>query len=171
MGKKPRHKQYVDMPQAVNEVADEVNLVLNEREKDKYFQSIILMYSFIENLLKWLVFVKSLWLKSDKELMENEWMKLRKSCSDLRFAKASSKSLELRVINRKLYRRIDKIRDERNDIIHQFWIYTHWGNLLVLRKKLEKLANVSNRLVGIFNDLTQEIGVEEVYEILLWEDR
>jgi len=43
MSKKSRHKQYVDMPQAINEVADEINRTLNERKKDKYFQSIILM--------------------------------------------------------------------------------------------------------------------------------
>jgi hypothetical protein len=38
---------------------------------------------------------------------------------------------------------------------------------LVLRKKLEKLARVANDLVGQFNSLTEEIEVDETYEIFL----
>ena len=77
----------------------------------------------------------------------------------------------IELVDFNLYKRINNVRKERNDVLHQFWIYRHRDNLSVLRKKLEKLARVSNKLVGIFNDLTQEIGVEEVYEILLWDDR
>ncbi|TKJ40897.1 hypothetical protein CEE36_09135 [candidate division TA06 bacterium B3_TA06] len=170
MSKKSRHKQYVDMPQAINEVADEINRTLNERKKDKYFQSIILMYSFIENLLKWLVFVKIMWMKADKELSGKEMKELEKFCKHLRFYDALEAGLMIDLVDFNLYKRINDVRKERNDVLHQFWIYRHRDNLSVLRKKLEKLARVSNTLVGIFDDLTQEIGIEEVYEILLWGD-
>jgi len=36
-----------------------------------------------------------------------------------------------------------------------------------LRKRLERLAELSNELIGIFNKLTEEIGVDEVYSIQL----
>jgi hypothetical protein len=76
-------------------------------------------------------------------------------------------ALSLDVIDWKLYQRIDAVRQERNDVIHQLWLYVHRGNRLVLRKKLEKLAGVASELVGVANKLTHEIGVDEVYKITL----
>jgi uncharacterized coiled-coil DUF342 family protein len=66
-----------------------------------------------------------------------------------------------------LFQRIESIRDERNKVIHEFWTYEHRGNRNVMRKKLEKLANTANQLVGIFNKLTTKVGVDEVYELSL----
>jgi len=68
MAKKLMQKEYTDITRSINEIAEEINLVLNSRSKERYFEEIIMLYSFIENLLKWLVFVKILWQKSDKEL-------------------------------------------------------------------------------------------------------
>ena len=70
MAKKLMQKEYTDITQSINEIAEEINLVLNSRSKERYFEEIIMLYSFIENLLKWLVFVKILWQKSDKELTQ-----------------------------------------------------------------------------------------------------
>jgi hypothetical protein len=53
-----------DLAQIINSLADEVNSVLNSRNKDKYFQEIVLLYSFIENILIWLVWVDLMWKKS-----------------------------------------------------------------------------------------------------------
>lgn len=90
---------------------------------------------------------------------------LEKFCKSLRFYDAMEAGLMIDLVDFNLYKGI-------NEVLHQFWIYRHRDNLSALRKKLERLARVSNKLVGIFNnDLTQEIGVEEVYEILLWDDR
>ncbi|TET21308.1 MAG: hypothetical protein E3J71_10100 [Candidatus Stahlbacteria bacterium] len=125
MSKKSRHKQYVDMPQAINEVADEINRTLNERKKDKYFQSIILMYSFIENLLKWLVFVKITWMKATKVRSRKEMKELEKFCKHLRFYDALEAGLMIDLVDFNLYKRINDVRKERNDVLHQFWIYRH----------------------------------------------
>jgi len=167
MTRKTIHKEFLDITQPINEIAEEINSVLNSRKKEEYFEKIILRYSFIENLLKWLVFVKALWKKADKELPQEEVDKLRSFCKKLNFYNALNIALSIDLVDLNLYKRIDAIRQERNDMIHQFWIYSQRNNLLVLRKKLEKLAEVANQLVGIFNQLTKEVGVEEVYEIFL----
>ena len=73
----------------------------------------------------------------------------------------------MNLIDHNLLTDLDAIRRERNDVIHQFWIYAHRGNRLVLRKKLEKLARTANRLVGVFKKLTRKVGVDEVYEQFL----
>jgi len=167
MAKESMRKEYTDITQAINEIAEEINSVLNSRNKEKYFEEIVLLYSFIENLLKWLVFVKILWKKPGEELTHEEVNKLKSFCKRLNFYNALNVSYSIDLIDSNLYSGIDKVRDERNNVIHQFWIYSHRNNLLVLRKKLEKLARVANQLVGIFNQLTREVGVEEVYKIFL----
>ena len=161
-------RDYDDISQPINEIAEEVNSVLNDRKKERYFEKTVLLYSFIENLLKWLVFVKTIWEKSGKDsINKKEMEKLRSFCKRLNFYNASNLAFSIDLIDFDLYRKIDAIRDERNNIIHQFWIYSHRNDFLALRKKLEKLARVANQLVEIFNQLAEEIGVEEFYKIFL----
>lgn len=167
MAQESMQKKYTDITQVINEIAEEINSVLDSRNKERYFEEIILLYSFIENVLKWLVFVKILWQKSDKELTQKEANKLRSSCEKLKFYNALDMAFRGSLIDFNLYKRIDMVREERNNVIHQFWMYSDRNNPLVLRKKLEKLAGVASQLVGIFNQLTQEVGVDEVYEIFL----
>jgi hypothetical protein len=57
--------------------------------------------------------------------------------------------------------------DERNDVVHQLWIYEHRSNARVLRKTLEMLAKVARQLARASLRVTNEIGLEEVYEIEL----
>ena len=117
--------------------------------------------------MKWLVFVKTLWKKADKELPQEGVDKLQSFCKKLNFYNALSVAVFIDLVDFNLHKRLDAIRQERNNMIHQFWIYSQRNNSLVLRKKLEKLARVTNQLVGIFNQLTKEVGVEEVYEIFI----
>ena len=160
-------REHTDITQVINEIGQEVSSVLNSRKKGKYFEEIILLYSFIENLLKWLVAMKMLWQKCDKELSEEEVGKLRSFCRDLHFYNAQGTAFCIGAIDLDLCKRIDSVRTERNDVVHQFWMYGDRNNPLVLRKKLEKLAGVANQLVGVFNQLTEEIGVDEVYQMFL----
>jgi len=159
-----------DITKVINEIAEEINSVLDNCKQEGYFQEVILLYSFIENLLKWLVFVKILWNKSSRELIENEVDKLWSYCKRLTFYNALNVALLIDLVDFDLYQRIDAIRKERNDVIHQLWIYDHRNDLLVLRKKLEDLARVADQLVGIFNGLTESIGVDEVCEMFLLTD-
>ena len=159
--------EYSDIRDVINQIADEINTDLGEKKKEKYFQDVILLYSFVENLLKWLVFTKILWDKSERGLDQDEIKAIGKYCQRLTFHSSSHMALSLNLIDFKLYKTIDDIRNQRNTVVHQFWIYSHRNNRLVLRKKLEKLAAVANQLVGVFNDLTNEMGVDFVYELQL----
>ena len=162
-----KRQQYDDITEAINSIGDEVNSVLNNRQKEKYFDGVVLLYSFIENVLKWLIFVQLLWSKSGRVVPDKEMTELQRFCKSLNFYQAQHIALSLDVIDWKLFQRIDAIRQERNDVIHQFWLYVHRGNNLVLRKKLEKLAGVASQLVENTKKLTREIGVDEVYKISL----
>lgn len=48
------------MVDAISHIAEDINRILDEGEKANYFYGIVLLYSFIENVLKWLVFTKTL---------------------------------------------------------------------------------------------------------------
>jgi hypothetical protein len=157
---------YHDIAEAINDIRDEINATLDLRKKDKYFGSIVLVYSFIENILKWFVFMKLIW-QIGRILEEKEVTALRRYCRKLSFYEALQQAFALGIIDWKLFRRLDNIREERNDIIHQFWLYTHRGNNAVLRKKLEKLARAASDLVGNINLLMKEIGVEEAFQLFL----
>jgi hypothetical protein len=150
-------------------MTDEINDNLNKKKKEKYFENITLLYSFIENVLKWLVYANALWTRSrsPKKITTKEIKEIRNYCKKLNFFGAISVAYIDGLIDLKLYKRIHEIRKERNMIIHKFWILQRRGDLRVFRKKLEKLANIANSLVGVFNRLTRRIGVDEIYEIAL----
>jgi hypothetical protein len=164
---KSQKSKYDDIRHIINAIADEINSDLNNKTKEKYFHDAILLYSFIENLIKWLLFVKLIWDKSKKPLKNEEVVNLKKWCKSSTFYNAVNAALHTSLIDLDLYKKIDKVRQERNDVIHQLWLYQHRNNRLVLRKKLEKLANVASELVGIFNKLSRKIGVDELYIVAL----
>ena len=109
MAQKLMQKEHTDITQVINEIAEEIDSVLDSRNKERYFEEIILLYSFIENLLKWLVAVKILWQKSDKELTQKEVNRLRSSCKKLSFYNALDMALCISLIDFNLYKGIDKL--------------------------------------------------------------
>jgi len=161
-------KQYADITLLINEIGKEINGTLNARQADKYFEGIVLLYSFIENLLKWLAWIELLWISAERrDLRPGDWKPVHDYAKSLSFYNAQQLAFSLNLLDRKLFTDLDTIRRERNDVVHQFWVYAHRGNRLVLRKKLEKLAGTANRLVGVFNKLVRKVGVDEVYELFL----
>jgi len=159
--------QYGDIMEAINDIADEINTILDHCREEQYLYGVILLYSFIEDLLKWLLFVKLLWDKSIRFLPDEEIERLQQYCKGLSFYNAQQITFAVGVVDWGLFSRIDTIRSERNDFVHQFWLHAHREDPSALRRKLESLAAVANDLVGIFNDLTENIGVNEVFEIFL----
>ena len=144
-------KHYRNIVRPINQIATEINSILTKRQTDKYFEGVILLYSFIENLLKWLVCVELLW---------NGATSLPRK---LDFYNAQCKALSLALISQTQFKRIDSIRKERNNVVHQFWLWRHRGNRSVARRKLERLARIANDLVGAFNTLTRKVGLDEIY--------
>jgi len=161
-----RAGRQIEISDLINEIADEINGVLTQSQRQRYFDCTILLYSFIENLLKWLVFVKILWIKSSKTVMtKKEGREIRHFCRRLNFYNCLRIALGTDLISYPLYKKLDRVREERNDVVHQLWIYKHRRSNLILRKKLEKLARASSDLVGVFKALTKETGMDETYEI------
>jgi uncharacterized coiled-coil DUF342 family protein len=74
-------------------------------------------------------------------------------------------ALALGRIDYKLYKRVDGVREERNDVIHQLWVYQHRQNRAIIRKKLEKLAHVANDLVGACNKIRKEVRTDQIWKI------
>lgn len=156
-----------DIVKTVNEIGEEVEQVLESHNEKKYFEEIMLLYSLIENLLKWLIFVKAIWEIEEEKHADEEWSKLYSFCGGLNFYTALNIGLSLKLIGFNLYKKIDKVRKERNDVAHQLWIYEHRRNPLELRKTLEMLTRIAKQLAKILEKLTNEIGVEEVYKLRL----
>jgi len=160
----PAKKTFVD---EINEVAEEVNKILNERQKESYFESVALLYSFIENVLKRLVFDEALWVRAKGKITAGDYKSIREFAKNLTFYNASNIAYTSGLIDYGLFMRISEARTERNKIIHKFWTYERRGNKAVMRKKLEKLARISNDLVRVFNRLMRRIGIDEIYDITL----
>ena len=131
-----------DIFQTINELVGEINQILNEFQKEKYFYGIILIYSFIENILKYFVALEVIWRKSEKRWNKEEKKLMKKFlenfCKRLSFVNAVNLAFSLDIINFNLYEKIERIRKERNNIIHQFWVYQHKKDYNQLRKKIRK---------------------------------
>jgi hypothetical protein len=153
-------------------IADEVNSILNKRQKERYFDSVMLLYSVIENLLKWIVYTDIVWEKYSKKILRvtknarREEKEIHRFCKRLSFHNALRIALARGWLDYRLYKKVEEIRVERNNVVHQLWIYHHRHNRLVIRKKLEKLALVTNDLVGVLNGMVKRIGVDEILDLL-----
>ena len=151
----------------VNDLAEQINTVLEKKEKARYFESIALLHSFIEDILKWLIFTQIIWNKSKKGVMpDGELEQLRQYCNQLSLYQLLNLGLSVDLLSYSLFRKLDAVRIERNQLVHQYWLYLHKGKIHILRKKLEKLARLANALVGKLNDLIEETGMDESYGFL-----
>lgn len=149
----------------INELRNHVNDILDGRRKDAYFEAIALIYGFVEDMLKWLVFIQLMWNKSGRgEIMpDDEFAWLKNYCNQLNFYGALNVALSIDLVDYRLYKKIDSIRIERNSIVHQYWLHIHKSKKHILRKKLEKLAGTASTLVEKLNDLVEETKMDESY--------
>jgi len=114
---------------------------------------------------KWLVFVKILWEKSSGVLSECEVDALKQFCNEQDFHSALNLALVTGLIEHPPFRRIDRIRSERNDMIHQCCLFTHRRNRRVLRARLEGLVSIADDLFAVFNHLLEQTGIDDSYDI------
>jgi hypothetical protein len=160
-----------NLADAINAIGDEVESVLKRKKRDRYLEAIILLYSLIENVLKWAVFMKITWDKTQRQpehpFPRSEVDRLRKFCKRLSFRDALNVALSVNQIDFKLYRKIDKVREERNDVVHQLWLYIHRRNSRVLGSRLKKLIAIARQLVKTVSNLVDEIGLDEILEVQL----
>ena len=150
---------------AVERAENDVRSLLSMRQSTRYFEGIVLIYSLIENVLKWLVFLKVLWDKSERVLPQRETESLRQFCNQQDFYSALNLAFVTGLIRHSLFRRIDVIRKERNDVLHQCYLFTHRRDRRVLRAKLDRIVSVADDLFVVFNDLIMETGADDSYEV------
>jgi hypothetical protein len=150
---------------AVERVEKDIRNILSRRKSTRYFEGIVLMYSLIENVLKWLVFLNILWDKCQGVLSQRETESLKQFCNQQDFYSALNLALVTGLIKHSLFRRIDQMRKERNDIVHQCYLFTHRRNQRVLRAKLEKLVNIADDLFVVFNALVEKTGADDSYDV------
>ncbi len=151
----------------VNALADQINAVLNRKEKARYFESIALLHSFIEDMLKWLVFTQIVWNKSEKGVMpDRELEQLRQYCNQLSLYQLLNFGLSVDLLSYSLFRRLDAVRIERNQLVHQYWLYAHKGKAPPSRNPRATTCRVPSTLVGKLNDLVKQTGMDESYGFL-----
>lgn len=160
-----RNKNYKNIIDVVNKIGEEIDKDLEDKIKEKYFTDTLLLYSFVENVLKWLVFNKILWNKSTRVLESQEVNIIGNVSKNLNFNICLKIAFSLDLINFKLYKKIENIKNERNSIIHQLWVYEHRNNTRLMRKKLEVISNISRELAKILTKLINKIGVDEAQNI------
>jgi hypothetical protein len=159
----PKRRDY-RLIEAIERVEKDIRTILCRHQATRYFEGIILMYSLIENVLKWLVYVKAIWAKCDRIIPDREFERLKQFCNQQDFSSSLNLALVIGLINHRLYNQIDRIRIERNDIVHQCYLFTHRRSSRVLRAKLEGLVRVADRLFEVFNHLVEETGADASYD-------
>jgi hypothetical protein len=159
----PKRRDY-RLIDAIERVEKDIRTILSRHQATRYFEGIILMYSLIENVLKWLVYVKVIWAKCDRIIPDREYERLKQFCNQQDFGSSLNFALAIGLIKHRLYNQIDRIRIERNDIVHQCYLFTHRRNSRVLRAKLERLVRVADRLFEVFNHLAEETGADASYD-------
>jgi hypothetical protein len=164
MARSKRRRVY-KLTNAVERVDEDVRGILSRGQSTRYFEGIVMMYSLIENILKWLVFIKIVWGKCDRVIPARELESLKQFCNQQDFYSTLHLALVTDLIKHPLFRRIDKIRMERNDVVHQCYLFTHRRNRRVLRAKLLRLAAMADDLFVIFRDLIEETGADDSYDI------
>lgn len=163
-----RRRRYYKLTHAVERVEKEVRAILGQHQSARYLEGIVLMYSLIENVLKWLVFLKIFWDKSDAGIMpDREWESLKNFCNQQGFGGALNLALAISLIRHPLYNRIERIRVERNDLVHQLYLFSHRRNRRVLRAKLERLVTVADEIFEVLNALVTETGADDSYPIFM----
>ena len=165
MEKLPDDKR-VDIFTAINRAGDEVNSTLNEKKEGMYFQAMVLLYSLIENLIKMVTLMQLLWNKTEGNILDGEAQTLRKFVLNSYYATVVKLAYSIGLVDYPLFQKLIRLKGRRDDIIHQFWLYSHRNDAAQLRKELEELAEASNSLIGIFNKLSKQIGVDEVYDFV-----
>jgi hypothetical protein len=150
---------------AAERIEKDIRAILSRRQSNRYFEGIVLMYSLIENVLKWLIFLKVVWDKCDRVLAARELDTLKNFCNQQDFHSALNLALATDLIKHPLFHRIDMIRRERNDMVHQFYLFTHRRNPRVLRAKLERLVRIVDDLFVVFNSLVEATGADNSYDI------
>jgi len=153
----------------------EVKKILENEEKEKYYESIIIQYSLIESTLKYMVFLQLSYnlaaLHTNKKTSYEDFSfkmeKLKVYCQGLSFYQALHLAISSNVIDEKLYKQIESIRNERNDWIHQCWLLQYKSNSSKLKQELTIVNSAFWDLTITFGDLLVDFKRPELIAKLI----
>ncbi len=166
-----------DIRKVIDEIGVEVDRALDKKQKSKYLYLSMLLYSLIENFLKWLVATQILWNETGKQTeaemkgqaYQVDWDSIRKKAARLDFNTAIDKAFTLGLIGIRLKKRLHNDRLTRNDLVHELWIYKRRNDEEFMRAMLGGLKATTIKLVHVFGKLVYgEIGVDvpEMFTLL-----
>ncbi len=161
----------------IDEIGKEVEIALKRDDHREYFMQSLLLYSLTENILKYLVATKILWNETCKQVDKldagEEYLvdfgEIRNKTKRLSFKNAIDQAKSLQLIDERLRNRINEIREERNDLIHELYVFRQRNNKDFMKRNLVKIQDVVIELCKILEKLIyDEIGVDipEVLETL-----
>jgi hypothetical protein len=168
-----------DIRDVINEIGEEVDDVLERNVVDRYFQNIMLLYSLIENFLKWMVATKTLWDETGVQveaarsgsLFEVDFEEIRVKSERLSMYRVIEEARNRGLVGIRLQARLHRIREKRNDFVHELWIIRKRKKPEVLRRELEYLAGTAHKLIYVFDRLVNdEIGLD-FPELYTWMGR
>ena len=83
--KKTNTEHIENIHEPLLQVSKEINDILTNSVEDKYLVGVVLSHSFIENLLKWLVFIKILWNKTGEQgnIEVDEYNTIKRICNGM----------------------------------------------------------------------------------------
>lgn len=162
----------------VNRIGKEVSKTLESENSPLYFQETALLYSLCENLLKYIVATKKCWDKNcqlcdandaKKEngevVTENEYSfdgnKIREDVKKMTFNITIQEAFSLGLISEDLKSKILKFKNERNDIIHELYLFEERNNKSLMKKRLIEAETTVKELIPVLENLiNNEIGVK-----------
>ena len=79
--------------------------------------------------------------------------------SKLNFYRSLCYALRIGLIDCDFFHELDKIRENRNSVVHQLWLLKNRKDKESLRKELENLATQTSILIDILNKLIDKVGL------------
>lgn len=157
-----------------NRIGEEVTATLENSSSELYYQETVLLFSLVENLLKFLVATKDCWdetsTKVDKaeikekrtgktvldEELQVDFENLRNKAKDLNFNNAINRACSLKLITDEQKEKLHTFRNERNDLVHQLYLFDNRNNPTIMRIKLLEAETITKELIDVFEDLLYE---------------
>jgi len=141
---------------------EEVSGIVNENKKDKYFYAILLCFTLIEDTLRLAVFTQlameivPVGEKSDvvgkREYFyyQDYFMNYFRGTD---FYNLIRWSLAFKIIDSKTFKDLDKVRDDRNNLVHKLYLEKKRKNNAYLRRKLESYGRICYQILKIFEKM------------------
>ena len=131
-----------------------------------------MLYSDLNHiiLIKYLVATKICWdescIQSDKidngEEYSVDFGEIRETAKDYSFNVTIDRARALGLISEDLKNRLHELRKERNDLIHELYLFQERNDAEFMRENLIRVKGIVMELTAIFEELIyEEIGVDE----------